>query len=99
MSFLPLFGRMVQTSKLDPRSVLVGGWADHAKCSMEDFCHPAPETRDLQAQGVPVVNRSSVHFLLQVKAADRNHFPAQLSGCSFLATCRNSVEGVKTVAR
>jgi hypothetical protein len=26
---------MVQTSELDPKSILVEGWADYAKCSME----------------------------------------------------------------
>ena len=46
------------------------------------FCHPAPGTRDLQAQGVQPC--CSVHILLQAKAEDRNHFSAHLLEASIL---------------
>jgi hypothetical protein len=69
MSSLPL---LRWTSELDPKSFLRGRSCKLPWCSR--FCHPAPGTRDLQAQGVQPCY--SVHILLQVKSEDHNHFSA-----------------------
>lgn len=87
---------MVQTSELDPMSILVEGWADRAKCSMEDFCHPAPGTRDLQVQGLPSVVRCIFYYRLSQQIASISQHNSL--GALFSRRVEAQLRGTKIVA-
>lgn len=73
---MPLFGWMIERSELDSKSFLSDATMLARRQIMRSarFCHPAPATRDLQAQGLLT---QSLHIPLQVKAGKQGCCPSR----------------------